>query len=632
MLCVADTVRHWRAAELLYTNSGVLPNQTSLIRPMSGPLFSIFHAFSTTNEVHLLFALAVGVELMMLVGYRTRLMAVLNLVFVTSRDSRALFVENGGYIVQNLMCFWACFLPLERRFSIDAFRASWRAYKEISLRELADRSGDESAREPYVSLIALASVTNLAVVYLFNVLNKTGNIWRDGDTIHYVLHINRMATGAAVFVREHFPTIVIRATDFLVIAVEATICVCILSPRARFATRPLAVALIWGLHLTLGVFLRLGPFSWFLMGWATLLLLPVHYEWLGARLRQHAQLADVELDEKRPLALTIGRVLKRLDRFGLIRFHPGESGMLIALRTGDAVVGEARAVLDGIARALPFGARLRPLFPDRAFVWLSANAERVERFFALDLAPAPESARPVVARRLARLRVGVREAALAWFIACAIIQAWIDNKVVPATLPPKLKEGQPLMSDEAQAFAFVKRVLGDTVIPLKPTHTPALLALTNGYLRIFQGWGMFAPNPITDDGVMVVDAITVSGRHIDPITGRAPDLDLTDSRGEGLSQLEQDLGNRMRFEKYQVYRDGLRNYALGHHVRTGNADDEVVSVDVYWVRCRIPKPGRQEPTENDAVPIYTWRKPGYVTREGVPPLPPPLRTRNADKW
>ncbi len=632
LLCIADTTRHWLAAGLLYTNSGVFPNQTSLVRPISGPSFSIFNAFSTTNEVHLLFAFGIAVQLLLLVGHHSRWAAVLNLLFITSRDSRILFVENGGYIVQNLACFWACFLPIERRFSIDAFRASWQARKETTLSELADRSGDAGARAPHVSLIALAAITNLAIVYFFNVINKTGNTWRDGDTIHYVLHINRMATGLSVLVREHFPPLVLKLTDFVVIAVEATICVCIMSPRARFATRLLAMGLIWGLHLTLGVLMRLGPFSWFLMGWSTLLLLPVHFEWLHRYDARHARPATLEIATTSPLAMAFARVLKRLDHRERIRFEPASSDALIALRAGDALLRDPGEVLRGIARALPFARWAGRFLPARAFAWALANPARFERFFAIDLAPRAESTGSTgVARRFARLRVGLREAALAWLILCATVQAWIDNKIIPATIPPKLKEGQTLLPDEVQAYAFVKQLLGDTVIALKPARTPAFLTYTNGYLRIFQGWGMFAPNPIQEDGVMVVDAITVSGQHIDPITRRTPDLDLTDSRGEALSQLEQDLGNRLRFDKNQVYRAGVRDYALGHHLRTKNPDDEIVSVDVYWVRCKLPQPGEQRPTENDAVPIYTWRKPGHVPREGVPALPPPLRTRSADK-
>ncbi|MBL8742439.1 MAG: hypothetical protein JNK04_15125 [Myxococcales bacterium] len=497
--------------------------------------------------------------------------------------------------------------------------------------ELADRSTDAATSAPHVSLVGLAAVTNLAVVYFFNVANKTGNIWREGDTIHYVLHINRMATGLAVLVRESFPPFVLTVTDFVVIAAEAVICVCIMSPRARFAARLVAMVLMTSLHLTLGLFLRLGPFSWFLIGWSSLLLLPVHFEALHRYHERRSHPARLEVDEQSPLAMTIGRIVKRLDSRGRITFGPASSDALLAARIGDRLITSPRDILREVSQALLLGRALLFLAP--ASTWVVRNAPRVERLFALDLQPRPYAEPSTGLRRYKeRLSTAVREAALAWLIVCATLQAWLDNKVIPATIPPKLKPGQELTAEEAQAFSFLKRHLGDRVIPLKPSQTPAFLKYTNGYLRIFQGWGMFAPNPIQDDGVMVIDALTISGEHIDPITGRVPDLDLTDSRGEALSQIEQDLGNRLRFDKNQVYRDGLRNYALGHHLRTGDPKDEIVSLDVYWVRCKAPAPGETRPTQNDPVPIYTWRKPGHVTPEGMAPLPPPVRTRSADSW
>src|SRR4029079_4262934 len=46
-------------------------------------------------------------------------------------------------------------------------------------------------------------------------------------------------------------------------------------------------------------------------------------------------------------------------------------------------------------------------------------------------------------------------------------------------------------------------------------------------LRFLQGWFMFSPNPVMDDGTIVVDALTADGRHIDPFTGKEPNWDLS---------------------------------------------------------------------------------------------------------
>ncbi len=635
-LCFGDTLRHAAEIGFLYSNEGVLTNHAHLYRQGSAHLFSLFHAFSSQSEVRLLFALGLCVQLCLLLGYRTRLFAIANLIFITSRDSRIPLVENGGYVVENLACLWACFLPLGGRWSIDAWRATWRE-RRSSAREL---DGPRAGIESHVSLVGLAVLANLAILYFFNVVNKTGHIWREGNTIHYVLYINRMVTGVAVLVREHTPMLLLRVTDWAVLAVEAIIFACIVWPRARLYTRPLAIVLMAGLHATLGVFMRLGPFSWFLIGWSTLLLLPVHWQRWSAYWDRKSSPIIVAIDDERPISLTWGRILRGLDGAGRIRFVRSRTRLDAPIAVIEA--GEERteplAVLTALRAALPW---VRVI--TAPLVWLGgaprcaavlsalfARGPAHERFFGL--APLRPRAHELVLPRLRRAAGLLREGALAYLILCCTIQAWLENKVIPNALPPTLKEGQELRPDERQAYDFLKRWLGDTVIPLKPKSTPTFVAMTINYPRIYQGWGMFAPNPISEDGVLAVDAYTLDGRRIDPLTGRAPDLDLTDSRGEGLSQLRQDYGNRIRLDRHQWYRDGLGDHLRAYHLRTGRPADELVAFDVYWVRCKAPKPGSREPTDNDAVPIYSYRKPDFVPVAGAPTIPPAPILRSAEKW
>ena len=71
-------------------------------------------------------------------------------------------------------------------------------------------------------------------------------------------------------------------------------------------------------------------------------------------------------------------------------------------------------------------------------------------------------------------------------------------------------------------------------------------------LRYLQGWFMFSPNPVMDDGTIVCDAVTVDGRRVDPLsiqwppyTLRAPDFDLTHAKSFGYNLIWSDYFNRM---------------------------------------------------------------------------------------
>ncbi len=642
-LLTLDALRHWGERDLLYSIDGVFPNDFHLFKPTSGFLFSVFHSFSTPRELDVLFALGIVCHLLMLVGYRARLFAVLGFLWVTSRDSRIPLVENGGYVVENLACLWACFLPIERRFGVDAWLASWRARKETTLAELEDRADVSNERTPTVSLAGFVVLFNLLLVYFFNVVNKTGHIWRKGETVHYVLHIDRMVTGLAVFVREHLPEWAMKPSSWGVLSIEAMIFVCIASPYARRYTRPLAMAMMAAIHGTFGTFMRLGPFSWTLITWSTLLLRPVHLDGLKRLALRGRPRIVLGVDVGAPLPLAVARAMARLDgEDRRVRIVPPPEGAALAVRDdveGTSWSTEPDAIIDALLDVVPLAragwAVLRvvslgaiPALARRAL----AHPDATARYLGLDTLPRPSAppAAPLFAR-LARARSGLREALVGYLLFCAILQAYWENKAIPKALPPPIKEGQVLQPDEKIWLDRITRWLGGRVITLKPEPAPTFLRLTTNYPRTFQGWGMFSPNPISDDGVLAIDAYTLGGRRVDPLTGKTPDLDLTDSRGEGLSQLRQDYGNRIRLDRNQAYRDKLRDYLLRYHERTGRPDDEVVAFDVYWVRDKCPKPGSDRPYDGEAVPIYTWRKPKYVAPLTGVRIPPSPKVRSAEK-
>lgn len=612
-VCAADTIRRWTHARVYYSNEGVLTNHLHLFRPSSPHGFSLYHAFSSVEEVHLAFALSVLCHLLLMIGWHTRVFAVISFLLVTSLDSRLLLVENGGYVVMNLVMLYAMFLPIERRLSVDALRRSLRERKERSLAELNERWRPARETEDHVSLGVSMVTWNLAIIYFFNVVNKSGDLWRKGETVHHVLHLDRMATGLAVILRQALPDWATRGLTWWTLCHEALLVPLILWPRGRRVTRSLAMIGIWLLHLAFGTVFRLGPFAWIMIGWSFALMARDQWDLLERWARERARPTTVIVDGRSPLAFLLSRVLARLDRLSLLTFEAGDpegaTPPLLAARGEDGKLSTGREALAEIARALPGGRDFWPFvrvgslgLAGAAFTWAEAHREGVARFFGITVPPAGreerESEIPILSR-LGRFRRFAREALLAYLAVCFFFQLIIENK----SIPPRVREALAL---------------------------PAFMQATINYPRLYQGWSMFAPNPITEDGVVAIDARTVDGRRLDPFTGEEPDLDLTDARGLGLSQIEQDYWNRIRADRNAVYRSGLSDYLLAHHLRTGRPEDELVSFDVYWVRDRCPAMGSSRPHGNEAVAILSYRKPGYHPARGLSPLPPQPKIGSAD--
>src|SRR5690606_33772130 len=120
---------------------------------------------------------------------------------------------------------------------------------------------------------------------------------------------------------------------------------------------------------------------------------------------------------------------------------------------------------------------------------------------------------------------------------------------------------------------------------------PVWAAAIADYPRIYQPWGMFAPEPPYQDGRLVVDGRTVDGRKLDPLTGEAPEFDPHAPDGWGHDQFWCDYHLKFREASKAAYRGWLTHYLLNLHVFTGRPEDRLEAFEVWWVEDDSPPPG-----------------------------------------
>jgi predicted DCC family thiol-disulfide oxidoreductase YuxK len=589
-----DGLRRFEGAREYYSNDGFLPNHFSLFRPMGDGVFSLLHAFSTLAEVRCVIALMLAVFVCYTLGFRTRLAQILAFVSITSLDARDLFVENGGDVLVNLMAAITMVLPLGRRFSIDAVLASLRARRETSPEALNDRSRPARPDNTVVSLVVLLLYLQLAAIYFFNAVHKSGVGWHNGSAIWWFLQQDRIVTHLGIFIREHVPYSVIRAFCYGALGMEFSLPWILLFPFFRTWMMRLALVLGVGLHGGIAATSRLGPFSYAMM----LLYVPflgpedarLAARWFGRPARRRTVVFDVDCG----ICLFLCRLMKRLDpceRLTFVgndrveAFPPGVDAKtaertVVVVDPAGRVHLEERAVFE-IVRALPFGilfcfwlalpggrnlgrAAYRAVADNRLAIssWfglgacgLGASPE------SLDPEPGPERARTFRAARSGFENL-VRESFIAVGLVMLVIQAGNDNQWV-------------------NRRAHV--------------HRPDWVVATVNTFRLLEGWGMFAPEPPYDDGHIVVDARTKDGRKLDPFTLKEPDFDPYTRTGWGHEQFWCDYNNRIRFDFHVPNRQHLREYLRHWHEYAGRPADELVAFDVWWVNDKSPPPGQQRP-------------------------------------
>jgi hypothetical protein len=630
-LLLLDVIHRGAAWDDMYSDIGVLPTWLDLQRPSMGITFSIFHAFSTPGELKVLWILMALNAFCLMIGYRTKVAQILALMLQVSMNTRISMIENGGYVVNNLLVLWTVFLPLGDRFSVDAMLASMRRRREATAAELNDRSAlvPNEITRPFASAVVVAITLQIAAIYYFNVIHKTGSQWRDGTGVHYVLYNDRMVTPFVALVRDHIPNFLILLMTRSTLAMEALIPVALLQPMARPWAKRAVIAAMCTLHLAFGAAMTLGPFAWSCCVFATLLFSAEDWEIAARTMRRARRAREVAFDPRSGAALLVCRLLARLDRFELLSFV-AEEGLKTGIVVRDPArapraLGRAEALADVIA-ALPLGPTLAwivrlPLVRSTVDAALGALERRdVSRFLGLSL---PVSGAPAASPRVevpSRMppppawMVIVSLALVAGAIALAIkldrpfsgvaIVAAVTSVTLAADAailfrPASFRQIRRAVTSGLRELLVVTMIVAETDQAMTElwcvnrrikVPQPEPLSTLVHKLRFLQGWFMFSPQPVMDDGTIVTDAVTIDGRHIDPfMDGKPPNFDLTSARSLYLSQIWGDYFNRMKDTGYSGYRTAMQDYIFRYPERTHRPDDAIVSGDVYWVHDLNPR-------------------------------------------
>ncbi len=563
LLCV-DVARRIPDLALHYANSGWLTNHFALFRPMSNHLFSVYLAFSSLEEVRVLVTLHLVVNLLLLVGYQTRWMHALAALLITSLNSRAILIENPGWLVLNLLTVWSLFLPLGQRFSVDAFLTSWRRRREGSLAALNDRDPPSRARAPVVSLAVTALAAQLAVIYVFDTLQKTGPPWKEGTAVYYLLQQTRGVTDFGAAIAGDLPLALSRWLTWSVLAVQAAIALLLVSPAASGWCRAMAFALAAVLHGSMAAVLQLWPYSAAMLIAFVALIPPEPWQKLRDGLARRAARRIVHVDPRSQVSLTLARIVKRLDALGKVRFleREGLATFVVAEEGGERV-------FEGIDGVIALCDAL--VVPGAALLWLKLPGARQLGDWALR-------------------RLHVRSSPLA----LAGIDEVADDPSPARLLLRKLGFYAGQLAVLGLAVVAATQVLIDNpIIPpsFKPLGRPAWMEAVAVYPRLLQNWSLFAPAPPADETWLVVDGRTADGRALDPLTGREPCLEAHSKCVPRKTRTWADFDRRIVEPRFKVYVEGVRHLLLNHHLVTGRPKDRLVAFDLWVVRTEIPPPG-----------------------------------------
>jgi predicted DCC family thiol-disulfide oxidoreductase YuxK len=573
LLLLMDLLRRVPWLPHLYSNDGLLPNHTLLWRPPTERQFSFFFLASWTDEAAFLFGLCFLVYFCLLIGYRTRLAHFLSFLACISLHNRIQFAENGGAVAMACLVLWTMFLPLDRRFSVDALLASLRAGRGETPQDLAQGLPPPDNR-PHVSLAMLALLAQLAVIYYFNFIHKTGPTWRDGTAVHYVLWQERIITVLGVWVRTHLPFGFTKLLTHGTLVIEAAAPVLLLTPVLWRWTRPLAIVGLAGLHIGIALMVNLGAFSAAMLAYYPFLLAREHWELARRLVPRRGRRREVHFDAASPFCFQLARIAARVDSHRRLSFVPataeGDTLQVVAPETGKRWQGYEAAIQ--VLRVLPLGGwwtiplRL-PLLRALAaalFDRLARKRQAVAAGLGLTGPPPPSAPAPPIRRWWWRQRPVLRELMIGAVVVVVAMEVLVANPSIHRALKPP------------RPYWMVAAIM---------------------YTHLFEGWTMFSPDAPLRDLMVYVDAVTRDGRHVDPLnrigsrTSRLPLTDIPVRLGHDSFFCDYTL----RIPDAGVYHGAFIEWILNHHRRTGNPEDQIVSFEAHVIEHTSPAPGEPGP-------------------------------------
>ena len=239
ILIIADVLSRSRSFSFYYTDDGAISQSLAELYTREHAV-SVFFWTEDPTIIAALFVIHALVGVILIFGYKTRWMLIISLLFVVSLDHHNPFNTSYADTLFRMLLFWAIFLPLGERWSIDALQ-----------RERAPRLA--------VANIATAAIMiQMVYMYTVNALHKYGSdLWHSGESAIIVMGIDEMTFFLGNTMRNVPLFLQIGGRMWFYLLVTSVFLI-LLYGRARY---PYILALAGG-HASFAITVRIGAFPY----------------------------------------------------------------------------------------------------------------------------------------------------------------------------------------------------------------------------------------------------------------------------------------------------------------------------------------------------------------------------------
>lgn len=247
LLLLKDAIYHLFLARRFYSDDGLVPRWALFDGLVREPRFSLMDAIGEPWLAFLFFCLWILVLICLIIGYRSRLMAILNFILILSIHERNGYILTSADTLMRAMSFWMMFAPIAQYYAVDALK-----------KRLA--TGDENPQTSFALPMRLIQL-QLVLVYCSTAFLKfISPIWREGEAMHYVVQIDTFILPFGEWMRTWSPEL-LKMLSYYSMYAELAIPILLLMPFVWRWSRALAFILALILHGGIAVSLSIQDFS-----------------------------------------------------------------------------------------------------------------------------------------------------------------------------------------------------------------------------------------------------------------------------------------------------------------------------------------------------------------------------------
>lgn len=571
LLLLKDALYHLPIAYWFYSDEGITPRNALFDGLAREARFSLMDAISAPWMAQFFFICWIIVLVGLLAGYRTRLMTVLNFVFLLSIHERNLYVIDGADNVMRVVSFWCMFIPLGHYYSVDVVLHRFNRYRHTQ--NPSDLRVPEAPRTTFAFPVRLLQL-QVALIYLFTfILKLPGDPWMKGEALHYALQLQSLTLPTGDWVLENAPFWMLQAMTYFALVAEGTFFFFVFVPILQPYLRILALTLGFVLHMGIAVLMSVPNFSMLMPTTYLVFFMPQWIEAFDNRLRLPKQHLFMPLPKS-------GSPL-----WGLLAVtKASEIEFVTEVRTEKWWFADSEnhtyaedAAWQQLAAHLPLS---------RLWGWLLRLRIFQQLLWTVLGWLAPSLPMPIKAREHSQEMKPISR----WRERLWIVQRLVLAGVLSALMTVIFYWN--LTSIKADNEPIVPVVVG---LPDEVVH----------YLGIWQSWNMFSPYPSTIDGWVQIPGVFENSQRYDLLT-TAP--------------LEDDMrrwfyGPGMRWKKYEEnlnrhgYEDLLSAWG-GYYCHKYNIEnalpegERLATLEIHFIWRESYAPGE---TEHAWQPYVMWK-------------------------